>query len=77
MREAHEPVGERMARSSPLELLRRDRLPEGVDDLGRIAVDPVDGKLQMLRPEAKARLAGELRIVRDDVQLGVVDWFSR
>src|SRR5205823_2969785 len=56
-----------------IELLLGDGSPTIVDDLGGVAADLRRRALEVLRPEREPRVAGERRIVRDHVQLGVVE----
>lgn len=55
------------------ELLFRNRSPQFIDDLGRLAGDLLDWVLQMLSPEAQPRLASEGGIAGHDVHLSVVE----
>src|SRR4051812_6552057 len=73
VRQPYDAMGHRQARLPPLELLVADRHPELVEDVGRIAAQLLEGQLEVLGPETEARLACHLRIMADDVHLGVVE----
>ena len=71
--ELEQPMGQRFAAPSALELLAGDRAPQRVDDSGRLAGDLLDRALQMLGPEPQPCLASDRGVAGHDVHLGVVE----
>src|ERR1700685_3084559 len=66
-------MGPRFAATSALELLARDRTPQRIDDLGRLAGDLLHRALQVLRPEPQSCLARDCGGAGYDVHLRVVE----
>ena len=56
-----------------MQLLFGDRSPQLVDDRGRIVVDLLDGTVEVFGPQCESGLAGQHRVARGDVDLGVVE----
>ena len=71
--EPHEPMGERQPGGASVQLLLADRFPELVDRADRVVRDRLDRELEMLGPEPEPRVARQLRVVGDDIHLGVVE----
>src|SRR5437764_1189051 len=63
----------RYAGTGPAQLLLRNRLPDRVDDSGRVAVDLGYIPFQMLRPQPQAGTSSQLWVKSQDVDLGVVE----
>src|SRR5437870_4802191 len=66
-------MGRAIAAASTLQLLSSNRTPELIDDANGLAADLLERTLEVLGPEAKARLAGEIGVAADDVHLRVVE----
>jgi hypothetical protein len=66
-------VRERLTRRPTRELLLAHRFPVALDELHGIPFDVGQWQLELLRPEAQTRLAGDVGIVRHDIHLRVVE----
>src|SRR6266516_5829316 len=72
-RQRRQPACRRLAAPHPLEAFGRERPPQLVDDARRVAGDVIRGAPEVLCPQAEPRRAHELRIVKDDVHLRVIE----